>query len=214
MAASILEIVSVATNDGEMMENRWHFVNEAGSEDASLVLPAFITSVIDEMIIYEHAGVVHTELLWRIITNPLQAQQIYPITPNVVGTNTGAHDKTFVCATIRWSLGTTVVLTAESPQRRVRRGSKHLGGVTEDYSDGQVWSATAIPHFEDVAEGYLGMSDGGFIPCVCGFPKRAPHVPGTPSVPAAPPNKYCLITGFSVNRNVGSEVSRKVGHGA
>lgn len=214
MAASILEIVSVGTCDGEQMENRWDFVNPTGSEDASLVLPAFVTNVISAYQVFTHTGTVWTELLWRIATNPLAPQQIYPISPNRLGASGSIHAPSFVCATIRWAIGPTVVLTAESPQRRVRRGGKHLGGITEDYFTGNVWIPAAIPHFETVAEAYLGMSDGGFVPCVTGRPRYVKKVPGSPAVPAPPPNKYALITGFSVNRTVGSEVSRKAGHGA
>jgi hypothetical protein len=189
-------------------------VNAAGSEDASLVMPAFVTNVLGAYQTFVHTGMVWTELLWRIATNPLAPQQIYPISPNLVGASASIHSPSFVCATIRWAIGITVVLTAESPQRRVRRGSKHLAGITEDYFTGNVWIPAAIPHFEGVAEAYLGMADGGFLPCVTGRPKYVKKVPGSAPVPAPPPNKYALITGFSVNRNVGSEVSRKAGHGA
>lgn len=213
MANDILEIVSVATAQGEAMLNRWHFVNVAGSSDPSLVLPAFVTDVIAPYRVFATAAVIWTELLYRIITDPLAPQGIYPITPAQAGTNTGEMVPSFACVTARWAIGTTVVLTAETPQRRVRRGSKHLGGFTEDHTSGNTLVETVVPDYEAVCEGYLGMAVGGWVPCVCGFPKRAKHVPGTPSVPEAPPNKYALIQGFTINRTIGSEVSRKVGHG-
>jgi hypothetical protein len=214
MVAGILSITSVAQNQGESMLNRWDFFNPDESAPVAATLAAFVTDVIDPYLVFANELTVFTELLYQVVTNPLTPQQIFPITPALTGTNAGTPSPTFVCATVRWSLGATVVLTAEVPQRRVRRGGKHLGGVTEDYSTGNAWHVDAIPHFEAVAEGYLGMANDGWVPCVTGHPKRPKHVPGTPSVPAAPPNKYCLITGFSVNRAVGSEVSRKAGHGS
>jgi hypothetical protein len=214
MAPGILSITSVAKNQGEDMLNRWDFFNPDDSAPVAATLAAFITDVINPYLVFANTQTVFTELLYQVVTNPLTPQQIFPITPAKIGTDSGVMAPTFVCATVRWSLGATVVLTAETPQRRVRRGGKHLGGITEDYFVGNAWTVGAIPHFEAVAEGYLGMANDGWVPCVTGHPQRARHVPGTPHVPAAPPNKYCLITGFSVNRAVGSEVSRKAGHGS
>jgi hypothetical protein len=213
VAASILEITSVATAQGEAMLNRWHFVREAGDADVSAVLAAFVTNVIEPYQVFTTPSVQWTELLYRVITNPLSPQGIHPINPAAVGSNSGEMVPSFACVTARWALGASVILTAESPQRRVRRGAKHFGGFTEDHTEGNMLVETAVHFYEAVCEGYLGMSDAGYIPCVVGFPKRAPHVPGAPSVPQAPPNKYALITGFTINRVIGSEVSRKVGHG-
>lgn len=214
MPASILEITSVGVNQGEAMLNRWHFVNAAGSEDVTGIMAAFVTNVLDPYAGIVNATVSWSELLYRIITNPLAPQQVFPITPPLGSTSSGLPAPSFECFTIRWALGLSVVLAAEVPQRRVRRGSKHIGGLVETWSSGNVIDPSKVTFVESIAEGYLGMSDGAFIPCVCGFPKRPRHVPGTPSVPAAPPNKYALITGFSVNNRVGSEVSRKAGHGS
>jgi hypothetical protein len=213
MAASILEIVSVGTNQDQQQLNRWHFVNAAGSSDVTGVMEAFVADVLAPYRAVASGSTYWTELLWRIITDPLSPQNIYPITPPLQGTNPGAPAPSFNCSTIRWALGATVILTAEVPQRRVRRGSKHLGGITDDQFGGNLLTPASKLLASAVAEGYLGMSVGGFEPCVCGFPKRAPHVPGTPTQPTDPPNKYCPIVGFTVNATVGSEVSRKAGHG-
>jgi hypothetical protein len=214
MPASILEVVSVGKNQGEALLNRWHFVSADGSGTTPTVFPAFVTNVLGPYAAMANTQVVWTELLWRIITDPLAPQQIYAITPSLHGTDGALPAPTFVCGTIRWAIGTSVVLTAETPQRRVRRGGKHLGGLVDNFVVGNAIDPTQIHFIEAVAQGYLGMADGGFIPCVCGFPKQTKHVPGTPPRPTPPPNKYALITGYSVNVNAGSEVSRKVGHGA
>lgn len=214
MPASILEIVSVGTNQGEALLNRWHFVNPAGLTDVSAVLPAFVEDVLTPYAGFGTTQLHITELLYRIVTDPLAPQSIYAITPPLDGPAVATPAPSFVTATIRWAIGATVILTAEAPQRRVRRGSKHIGGMRDDWVTGNVWAPDKVALLAQIPEGYLGMSDGGFLPCVCGYPKRPKHVPGAPSRPADPPNKYALIEGYSINTRIGSEVSRKAGHGS
>lgn len=214
MAASILEVTSVGSLLGEEMLNRWHFVSEDGTGVPTDVLGPFVTEVLGPYKTQATPDTQWTALKYRIITDLLAPSVEYPISPILVGDNASESEASFLAATIRWAPGTTVILSAEVPQRRVRRGGKRLGGLSTDSVTGNQITTGSRAGWELVAEGYLGMSDGGWIPCIAGFevmPVPRPHpLPAHYTVP----NKYALITGYSLAINVGSQVSRKAGHGA
>lgn len=213
MVNDILEIASVGTVAGQLLINRWHFVNPAGGVDPAPVLPAFVTDVLQPYAAAATTDVRWTALLWRIITDPLSPQNEYLITPDLVGVSGNAGVPSIVAVTCRWSLGPTTILAAEVPQGRVRRGGKRFAGLDDAGVVVNALTSPARGRYELVAEGYLGMAVSGYLPCVAGFPKRPPKGTDPDNPLLSVPNKFCRITGFGIKGTVGSQVSRKPGHG-
>jgi hypothetical protein len=214
VAVQILEVTLVGQLAGQQCLNRFHFVNPAGTGDPTDVLAPFVTDVVTPLASGATAEATWDELLYRVITDATTPGNAYSITPAAVGAEAGDAALSFASVTVRWNIGATAIILAETPQRRIHRGGKHIGGLIEGYIVDQHITPACHTWAANVAEGYLGMSDGGWIPCVVGFekiPVPRPH-PLPPEYTV--PNKYALITGYLINPNLGSQVSRKVGHGA
>jgi hypothetical protein len=210
---SILQITSVASLFGQQVLNRWHFVNLDGAVDVSLVLPSFTTEVIAPLMNDLSSDITMTELLYRIITDPLQPQRSYGVGYPIVGVQGQPSAASFVAVTVKWAPGPTVVLSGTGPVRRIRRGGKRIAGVPQPQLAGDVWNSTFLSAFAAPFDNYLGMSDGGFLPCIAGFPVQPPP-PSDPDDPTLQiPDRYALIEGVSLKSQAGSQVSRKVGHG-
>lgn len=214
MPIGILQVTSVGSLSGQQMLNRWHFYNEDDTAPVAGTLTAFIESVLTPYAGGMSNQLSFTELLYRVITDPLSTQNSQFILPALVGAETTDPAVSFTTATVRWQIGVTAILTAEDPQRRIHRGSKHLGGLIDGYLINNSLSAGCITAAGAVASGYLGLAEDGWLPCVAGFEKIP--VPRPKPLPAhyTVPNKYAPILAFTVNAMAGSQVSRKVGHGA
>lgn len=213
MPAQILQITSVADLFGQQVLNRWHFLDPTGTADPAPVLPAFVTDVITPYKNWAVSAMQFHMLLYRIITDPLSSQQEYAINPVIVGASPTPGEPSYVAATVRWNFSATQVLTPETPQRRIRRGGKRLAGVAEGTVVNNYFQLTILPFIELIPEGYLGMSVGGFVPIIAGFPVQPPKGVDRDDPTLQVPNKYAPITGFVVNQYAGTQVSRKVGHG-
>jgi hypothetical protein len=213
VAATILQITSVATLLGQNILNRWHFVNTAGLTDVSTVLPAFRTNVIVPLASDSSIDITYSELLYRIITDPLDPQRSYGVGFPVVGTQGNPAAPSFVAITAKWAPGTTVLLPPGTDGRRIRRGGKRIAGFPEIAFLQNTVTPANVSACAAVLDGYLGMSDGGFLPCIAGFPVQPPRGTDPDNPLLQIPNRYALIEGVTVRPLAGSQVSRKVGHG-
>lgn len=214
MATQILSVTSVATLLGQQVLNRWDFVDTSGAAVPGDIVAPFMSDVITPYAAWVVDDMGFTELRYRVITNPLAPQQIHAISPVVNGSDASEAGPPFVAATIRWIFGPTVVLTAEVPQRRIRRGGKRIAGLGEDRMEGNNLAAASVAGLAAIAEGYIGMTAAGWVPCIAGLPVQPDPLPHPSDPLLQVPNKYALIEAYNINSYLGSQVSRKFGHGS
>lgn len=200
-------------DQGQDSLTRWHFVHLADGGVPSAVFAPFVTTVLTPMLPRLNPSFQWTQLIWRVITDPLAAQASYATGFPLTGSNAGGVAPSYVAISAKWTFGATVVLTAETPQRRIRRGGKRIGGVPAGSVASNLLTSGLASIWAGLLQNYVGMSDGAWLPCIAGFPKQPPRGTDPDDPLLGIPNKYALINGVVVNPALGSQVSRKVNHG-
>jgi hypothetical protein len=107
---------------------------------------------------------------------------------------------------VKWTIGATTYLVAETPPVHVKRGGKHIGGAADgDYTSNAITSSTVITALNAWITALLAMTSDSWLLCVASFYDNV-HVKHQTV------QKYALVTG-GILGPLGTQNTRKPGRG-
>lgn len=210
----IIEIVSKGNMAGAAINNRWHVLLDPAAADPLAMLALFRTNVLVPMVSALHTSFQWTDLAYCDVYPTIGLLKDYSTSFPVVGTNASTVAPTFVAAGVKWVLGDTVHLDADPLTKHIKRGSKRIGGICDGDVNGQIWAPG--PSRTAILTGlgnFWGGTLGSSLAVVVHFPPSPPPVPPAVTSPRLPVVRYAPIVGQAARTNIGSQVSRKLGHG-
>lgn len=196
------ELVDHATMTGQEQITRYYFVDPTGLGTSAGLNAAYQDVILPLLAACQVDQVVHDSVTIRQVFPSLELGTVYPISPTVPGTQTAAAVPGPVTYSLQLVPGPTTDFTGTTVTPYIKRGGKHIGGVSFSY-------------IEDDG-GYAGGNDAAvqafgniLIP-----PATTPYGCAIVTRESGEvPTKLAFVLN-AIPRSLGTQTTRKVGRGA
>jgi hypothetical protein len=190
VVAQVAQIIDVQIDRGQEVLNVFHFVNLDGAGDIIDLVTAMGTGYVANVKGDQNAGIAHTSQRYRIVSPTAELVQVYTTGYPYTGELTGEELASCDALSMKWNLGSTVVL-AGGFTGHLKRGGMRLGGIDESRVNGNnctsdiitSWIGTMFPLLSDPV-------DGEWLLCVASYLNGARARQDTVQA-------YALVTGTS-----------------
>ena len=215
MAAKIVELIDVQLLNGQECLTRFHYLDADGVADEAVLVADYITDVVPLAKVFQSTVCTHVAIRHRQVYPVALLQQETPIVPVVAGVDGDPAANDCLSYSIKWGIGDTTYLTGGIPPH-IRKGGKHLPGVTTSYADEEPLTGGGID--TAIAAWFTEVKDPGTDPwqlIVASFDLGRSHrvkvgttVTITTPAPSPTVTKYALVLSASLP-SVSTQNTRK-----
>jgi hypothetical protein len=206
LTAQVYELIDKGSAVSQLTLVRYHFVDPTGVADPEVLRSDYVTDVLPHLCAATAAGYSHTSTILRKVYPTAELQSEAAISPVQVGARSSNIDSTANTYRVKWTIGATTYLVAESPPVHIKRGGKHIGGCADgDFTLNNITSSTVTAALNAWITALLAVTSDSWLLCVASFYDNVHTKHETVQ-------KYALVTGGIIGP-VGTQNTRKPGRG-
>lgn len=190
MATQVAQLIDVQTTQGQEILNVYHFVDTSGVLTLDTLAAAYIADVIPQAQAWQTTTLSHIEVRGRIVAPTAGLVQSFVSGLPLAGSHsTTEEEPTFVSASVKYVIGSTVVLSGGFTGH-IKRGGTRLCGLREDQVVTNALSAGTVTSIHTQCSHLQAPSGGGWVLCVASYLNGA-------RVRQPTVQSYATVTGFS-----------------
>lgn len=180
MTAKVVELIDVQLLNGQECLTRFHYLDADGVASESVLVSDYINDVLPLVVPFQSSITRHVSIRHRQVYPTALLVQETAISPAVAGLSAAAPGPDHASISLKFGIGDTTYLAGGLPPH-VRKGGKHLPGVTMAYMDEDALTDAGFDAL--VATWFTEVKDPGTDPwqlVVASFEVTGQHLIKTP----------------------------------